>query len=193
MGKARVFLARVHVIAAFIDDVATASTPRPCSCHDHTTPTSPPSIRRWLFQREDMGRGPIPIPARMGGGVGGGVFTIGIAEEGKSARHWRQLHGECVTVCCCGGSLAVGFFLVRHVIAELPHCNLIACSHQPIPCASPCESGTGPGPDAVERHGIRDIKRANQPRRALVKTTPAHSPRFFRGPYGTGWPNMVRW
>ena len=65
---------------------------------------------------------------------------------------------------------------------------LIACSHQPIPCASSCESGTGPGRDAVERHGIHDVKRANQPLRALVLTTPAHPPSFPRGPYGTGWP-----
>jgi hypothetical protein len=53
---------------------------------------------------------------------------------------------------------------------------LIACSHQLIPCASSCESGTGPGRDAVERHGIHDVKRANQPHRALVMTAPAHPP-----------------
>jgi len=69
---------------------------------------------------------------------------------------------------------------------------LIACSHQPIPCVTSHESGTGPGRDAVERYGIHDVKRANQPpRRALVKTTPAHPPRFPREPHGAGWPR--RW
>ena len=64
----------------------------------------------------------------------------------------------------------------------------IACGHQPIPCASPCESGTGPGRDAVERHGIHDVKRANQPLRALVLTTPAHPP-FI--PPGTLWHGLA--
>ena len=67
-------------------------------------------------------------------------------------------------------------------------------TNQPIPCASSRESGTGPGRDAMERHGIHDVKRANQPRIAPVMTTPAHPPLI---PSGTLWhglaTNVVRW
>jgi len=57
-----------------------------------------------------------------------------------------------------------------------------------------CALMLSPGRDAVERHGIHDVKRANQPHRALVLTTPALPPLILPGTLWHGLATQVaRW